>query len=374
MVGIAHLRQMSILNGMSSILKGIALITLLQFVWSPTFASFNKMAFWRTTPRGANMSSTNPASDFAAAKHYGIQLIRFGATGSPGDFRFFVKTTDGRDEWDLSSVNLERLRALATLSQQHDLKIIISLAHIPGRNWEFRKRDFRIWRQQRYRKDFVKAWKAIAETLVGFDNVVGYDLLNEPCLPTDESRNASNTALWSLYQDTVTAIRVIDSHTPIILEAAGMASPKGFNQIQLISDPMTIYSFHYYEPFPYFSPVLNQGKLNYPGLIPSEEGTEPTLWNKTEHLKTLGLVHDWQVKNQIQPFRIFVGEFGVWRKANGANTYLKDLTEIFNDFGWSWTYYAFRENDWDVADLELDGRSNVRSETPLFKILKEQFQ
>jgi hypothetical protein len=331
----------------------------------------DKMGFWKGTPRGANMSSTNPESDFAVASSYGIRLVRVGATGSPGDLRFLVTGEAPHDEWDLSEENINRLKEIVALAAKQNQKIIMTLAHVPGRQWEYRKRDHRIWHDEKYQQQFVEAWKILANALKNEAAVVGYDLFNEPYLPQDSSEWLAK--LWDLYERTVVAIRTVDSNTPIIFESANMASAASFKDMPVFGDKNTIYSFHYYEPFPYFSPPLNKGNLAYPGMLPSSEGGEIVWWNKATHLERLKPVIDWQIKNHIEGFRIFVGEFGGWRKAKGAKLYLQDLCSLFDRFGWSWSYYAFRERDWDVADLELEGQSKIRRETDLFQALKRHF-
>ncbi len=79
----------------------------------------------------------------------------------------------------------------------------------------------------------------------------------------------------------------------------------------------------FYQNLLYFSPPLNQGKLVYPGMIPSSEGSNPEWWDVAAHLRRLQPVVDWQAMNRIESFRIFVGEFGVWRKAKGAKADLR---------------------------------------------------
>jgi len=47
--------------------------------------------------------------------------------------------------------------------------------------------------------------------------------------------------------------------------------------------------------------------------------------------------------------KIFVGEFSVVRWAPGAAQYLGDLIALFEDYGWDWTYHAFREQSaWNL--------------------------
>jgi hypothetical protein len=49
---------------------------------------------------------------------------------------------------------------------------------------------------------------------------------------------------------------------------------------------------------------------------------------------------------------IYVGEFSAirWAPDNGAYRYLRDCVEVFEEYGWDWSYHAFRE--WDGWSLE----------------------
>ncbi len=49
---------------------------------------------------------------------------------------------------------------------------------------------------------------------------------------------------------------------------------------------------------------------------------------------------------------IYVGEFSAIRWAPGAAQYLDDCISIFEEYGWDWTYHAFRE--WQGWSVEVD--------------------
>ena len=51
--------------------------------------------------------------------------------------------------------------------------------------------------------------------------------------------------------------------------------------------------------------------------------------------------------------RIYAGEFGICRDVPGAKQYLADLIDIFREFGWSWTVFSFRDQEWDAMNYEL---------------------
>lgn len=49
-------------------------------------------------------------------------------------------------------------------------------------------------------------------------------------------------------------------------------------------------------------------------------------------------------------------EFGINRMVARADQYIKDLMDIFNDYGWHWAFYAFREDTRDGMDFELGNK------------------
>lgn len=74
--------------------------------------------------------------------------------------------------------------------------------------------------------------------------------------------------------------------------------------------------------------------------------------------------------------RIYVGEFSAVRWAPGADRYLEDCISIFEEYGWDWSYHAFREwSGWSVEhseDSRVTGR--VDGETARKKVLLKYFK
>ena len=61
--------------------------------------------------------------------------------------------------------------------------------------------------------------------------------------------------------------------------------------------------------------------------------------------------------------------------APGAERYLADLISIFNEYGWDWTYHAFREwPGWSVEHEGPDMRNMKKAaDTPRMRVLKNGF-
>lgn len=78
--------------------------------------------------------------------------------------------------------------------------------------------------------------------------------------------------------------------------------------------------------------------------------------------------------------RVYVGEFSVAAWAPGADRYLADCADIFAEYGWDWTYHAFREYEaWSVEhDFPLPpvfgGKSVPSRDNPRKRVLLEAFR
>jgi len=323
----------------------------------------DKNASWNAGFGGINMLSEASNADFEAARDAGITVVRFGAVGDAQDFRYLM------DEKGEQSVvceeTLNRLTAGVQRAADHGINVIIALGHVPGRLFalESEQYDFRLWCAAEYGDRFVALWSELARYLRHFENVVGYDLLNEPFTPDDVAQGYFDEmpatyagTLNALYRRTIAAIRKWDSQTPIILESTYWASPRTFQFLQCHDDPSIIYSFHMYAPPAYTMRGLNRSRFAYPGLVknwPDTKWGDSIHWDKTTIRSFLGEVKDWQIKHRVADQNIFVGECGVCREVAGAERYLFDVLDVLAEFKWSWAVFAFRDPEWDAMDYEL---------------------
>jgi len=322
-----------------------------------------KDACWNSGFGGINMFSEADDSDFERAREAGVTVVRFGGVGDAQDFRFLVDE-DG-EQGVVCGKTLNRLAAGIQRAADHGIKVIISLGHVPGRIFalEPEQYDFRLWSSAEYGDRFVALWSRLAKYLRHFENVVGYDLLNEPFTPDDVAQGYFDEmpatyagTLSALYQRTIAAIREWDSQTRIILESTYWASPRTVQLLQSYDDPGIIYSFHMYAPPAYTMRGLNRSRFAYPGLVknwPDSKWGKSIHWDKQTLRNFLGEVKEWQIKHGIADQNIFVGECGVSREVVGAQRYLIDVLDLFTEFKWSWALFAFRDSEWDAMNYEL---------------------
>ena len=132
-----------------------------------------------------------------------------------------------------------------------------------------------------------------------------------------------------------------------------------------------IYQVHMYVPGQFTHQFVHnafgeQGSKNfirYPGRTGGE------MWDKAMLKKSLQPVRDFQLRHNA---RIYVGEFSAIAWAPGAEKYINDCIEIFEEYGWDWTYHAFREWDGWSAEHSTDPDDKTRYEsTPRMKLLTD---
>lgn len=254
---------------------------------------------------------------------------------------------------------------------------IIDLHSVPV-NMSDKSPEF--WGDENNLDVWIASWEDIVNRLEPYrDYIWGYDILNEPHNKEALPIRSQNWQDWT--QQVVDAIRKLDTVTPVIIEPDPGALPRAFMEnveidagpgyekkyqgdFPLIEDDRAIYSVHFYEPHIYThqgigvhnnQPITEQwdDQYTYPGII------EGVYWDKEKLRAEMQPVVAIQKKYNVP---IYVGEFSAVRWAAGADQYIRDSIELFEEFGWSWTYHAYA--DWAGWDVDFNGQmtSDVNKE------------
>ena len=355
----------------------------------------NKISFWNQPQKGANIFNQHISrEDIKAAKAYGLAFIRL----APDKFLttkrdFLVGNADNYTQ--LVPEDLKALKNILDMCEQERMPVILTVLSLPGSRWKQNnnyKDDLRLWNDHKYQKQAAKFWKDLASELQNHPAIIGYNILNEPhperlydatAIDINEiNQEEAQQKLLDFYKIVIENIRMVDQDTPIILDSSAYGSPQTFKDFKVHEDTKILYSFHMYEPYEYTNLKTNKGRFTYPGKI------QDKYWDKKELQNYMNNVTKFQKANHIQSNRILVGEFGGHRASKGLPEYFTDLIDIFQDNGWHFAFYAFREDTWDGMDYELGSKKlpwsywedvekgkkptlDRRSDYPQFKVLKD---
>jgi hypothetical protein len=295
-------------------------------------------------------------------RSWGANLVRWQISLE----HFYTNGENVRDEyinatsWDelkiLIDAYIVALKKTLCLCKLIGMKVVVVLMHTPGGiHHDNNRLNNNIFYYQTYYKLYVKIWKLIADTdgIKEHEALYAFDLINEPFFQpsNDPSENYYRT-LTEAYQEVAYYIRLRDTITPISIESNIVASPQNFSTLVPLSGVGTvIYQFHMYYPHEFTHQGLGTdwNRVSYPGLAGN-------FYTNKEWLRAqMNFVLQFQKENPMA--KIYVGEFSAIVWAEGAAQYLDDCISLFEEFGWDWTYHAFRE--WDGWDVEYEWGEGV---------------
>jgi endoglucanase len=363
---------------------------------APAYPAPSKISYWDSPRRGANFFNDVESPDrFQAAKAFGIELVRLAPNkwlngrkiDCAGDF--LIGPIHGFKVIDPKDVKL--LTEVLDDAQNAKVKIVVTMLSLPGSRWGQHNKNVEertIWEDFRAQEQAIEFWRQLARVLKDHPAVVGYNIRNEPSpelvKPKFPDWYTGDYVAWYkkvkdnpadlnlFYRKVVKAIREVDSQTPVVLDSGFYATPWAFKILEPIDDDKVIYSFHMYEPYA-FTTFKNKG-VRYPGKAAIGDADEPPVlnWDKQALERLLTPIDEWQRKYRIPSNRIYAAEFGVYRSNDGAEAYLRDLTEIFNEKKWHWAFYSFREDSWEGMNYEFgpERSSKKINPNPLSDVLK----
>ena len=303
--------------------------------------------------------------DWKTLKEWNVNLVRaqlcrnWGKIGTERDLEEY-------DQW--LNAKLDHYEKMFRIGyEKYGLRFVIDLHTPPGGRNE--NRDMAMFYEKPYADHFIEVWKRIATRFKGNPAVWGYDLVNEPIqsLPAPYD-------YWNLQRMAAEAVRAIDPDTPIIIESNNWDSPSAFSYLPPLEMKDVIYQVHMYQPGNFTHQLVGNNfgekgqvqKVAYPGLIAGVE------YDREALRKVLAPVRAFQQKHGA---RIYVGEFSAVTWAPGAAEYLRDCISLFEEYGWDWTYHAYREwNGWSLEHAG-DWPDEVRpsADNPRKRVLLEGF-
>lgn len=264
----------------------------------------------------------------------------------------WAQDLDAYDRW-LESALVECDKALVAC-EKHRIKVLVDLHTPPGGRAE--GGVCRMFQEPRYQDKLVEVWDRIARRYRGREVVYAYDLLNEAV----EGTVAEGLLDWrDLATKATKTIRAIDPCKPVVFEPSPWGGPDGFDFLEPLELDRVIYSFHMYRPHSFTHQGVHDDwtGIAYPGQI------EGQYWDREALREAMRPAIEFQ---QAFNVHIYVGEFSVirWAPGDSGYNYLRDVIDLFEEYGWDWSYHAFRE--WDGWSVEHgpDRTDHRRTGTP----------
>ncbi len=321
----------------------------------------------RTRYRGAMVSPTVSDDDLKTLAGWGANLIRWQLLW--GGFPWGDADTAPIAEYDAwLDQALQRLEQALTVCDACGLRVAVDL-HSPPGGRDRTTYACRVFQDKALQEHFATVWKRIVKRVGGHPVLYGYDLMNEPC----EGVVPTGLMNWQqLALETGRLIRHMDKRTPLIIGPAPWGGPAAMDLLEPVPLAHVIYSPHMYEPHGLTHQGVYPDKpmgFVYPGTVDGRR------WDRQALREALQPVVDFQARSR-RP--IYIGEFSCIRWAPGltALNYLRDLIELFEEYGWDWTYHAFREwHGWSVEHgPERDDASPSPRPTARARLLQSWFR
>lgn len=261
--------------------------------------------------KGINASHLQPLSDydyeFGSMQSHGVKYVRI-------SFKYYI---DGE-------VNKPALMEMVAAAARYGIKIILSMPN--KESWPT---------LTPYTADQIRSfWTQVIS--IG-DIFAVYELCNEPKVD----------GWWELQDELYHTLRRF-TNKPIIITGPRVA--------WTFDEPLpyynVLYSFHDYNHFPFTHQGIGDFPLVPDMVYPGHEGwsglTESVItWNdKREHFQK---IRDFQLKYNVP---IFIGEFSAVNDAVGGDEWVRDSIDLFNEYGWSWMYYSWRNAEWSYTGWE----------------------
>ncbi len=280
--------------------------------------------------------------DFATLGQWGANLVRYQI---PKDWKK-VNGWESNDDYDAYVDHALDILADRILpwAEKYGQRVVVDLHATPGARNE--KEENRMFFEKRYAKHFLKTWQKIAKRFKGDRRIYGYDLVNEP-----HQTGPAPVSYLHIQRLAAKVIRAVDPDVTIIVAARGYGHPSGFKTLSPLRMDNIIYQSHCYAPMGFTHQHLRDGERVKVDPYPNPEKG----WDKELIKKELAPVLEFSRKHNA---KIYIGEFSAIAWAPGAENYIRDCIEIFDEYGWDWCYHAFREyKGWSV-EHEFKGRVN----------------
>jgi len=207
-----------------------------------------------------------------------------------------------------------------------------------------------VWTDAEARTAWEDMWRYTAERYRDNPIVIGYDLMCEPNSnaaldlwePEEFQQEYAGTGYdWnSWYPRLVTAIRLVDETTPILVGGNSYSDVDWLPWLETVDDPFMVYTFHQYSPHEYTHQEPPGITSAYPGYFDTDYDGYPEDFDHAWLEDLIATALEFQSTHGVV---LAVNEFGAERWVPGAADYVQDEMTLFEQNGWNyaaWLWHA----------------------------------
>jgi hypothetical protein len=244
-----------------------------------------------------------------------------------------------------------------------------------------------VWSDPDAQAAWAEMWQYTAERYRNNPAVVGYKLMVEPNAadllygidsPKEFFRSyGGSLSDWvTFYPQIVSAIRAVDTETPILVGADGYSSVAWLSSLTPVDAENMVYVAHQYMPYETYTHQSKRGKNSYPDTFDVDKDEEIDQFDKNYLSALLQPVRQYANKYDVP---IAIDEFGVKRWVPGASDYLNDLLDLFEQEGWNHAIWEW-STSYEPFGLEVDdfnyklgidsANKTVQLDNPILNVLR----
>ena len=219
----------------------------------------------------------------------------------------------------------------------------------------------KVWSDPEAQAAWASMWQYTAERYKDNPIVVGYKLMVEPNAadvlygidsPSEFFKSyAGSLADWgTFYPQIVSAIRAVDTQTPILVGADGYSSVAWLTYLTPTDAENMVFIAHQYMPYSTYTHQDGRKMNSYPGQFDVDQDGDIESFDKEYLSHLLQPVRCYESKYDVT---VAIDEFGVKRWVPGASDYLLDLLDLFEKEGWNYAIWEW-STSYEPYGLSID--------------------
>lgn len=279
--------------------------------------------------------------DFQRVADMGMNVVRF--------YLNYKTLEDDSAPYQYKEEGWKWLDQNISWAKKHNIYLILNI-HVPPGGFQSNGNGGALWQNPENQQRLKALWHNIAKRYSTEPTIAGYDMLNEPVV------TESITQWQHLAQQIADTIWQVDKNHLLIVERLNAINKNwdnvnDDNNLFLIQDENTMYTFHFYSPFKFTHQYASWANMGEGGKYPDESISEGNgfVRNKAYLQDQLNEYLAFGRKHNVP---LYLGEFGVIKDSflenKGGIDWTSDMLDILVEENIHFTYHVYHEDNFGI--------------------------